>query len=59
MTREDLIYKLCREYQPNYDKLVVEKDPTGSNVTAQEQAEIYHKMMFLYDNVICKYMRFK
>ena len=59
MTREDIITLMCREYSPNFDNCVHDIPCPFDAISPEQQAEIYHKMMFLYDNVIVKHMRIK
>jgi hypothetical protein len=55
-TRESIILDMCLEFKPDYLTVTYDGSP---GTTPEEQAEIYHKMMFLYDRVIEPRMKFR
>jgi len=58
--REEMIISLCLGYNPNYYKIIDKREsPFDDGTTVEEQAIIYHKMIFLYDSVIEKHMSFR
>ena len=52
MTREQIIALMCRDFHPYFDNCVHVLPCPNDAITPELQAEIYHQMMSIYDNVI-------
>jgi hypothetical protein len=59
-TREQIITAMCKHYWPGFAYTIDERTTSDQyGATIEEQAEVYHKMMQVYDSVIDVFMEIK